>query len=587
MKFSDVKFIRLLIFKDIFDEPRLEFRAYLKDLPPRYIIKLTIHLLTLGKNYSGANIFRFFNPTAENENKMETGKIFKQIMKIISTEKDGTISFSNSIASLRLIEFALEQDLKNDTSKATWTKEKANEFLIKFFKAYLSINQEIREVQDIEREKHKHLELNQQGYRDYLTQQLSHFDLDNFNLSVVFICQIHKAALFFNFLETDEKLAKLLEGFYRYLGVEGKYQVYKKLVLISQFCFKWLNDDPTFVIDKGSGFMKNTSFVEKLILKEFEEASTDFKLIKKKPIYQLEEGHYLILHALFTIQKMYKSLYFTFSELHQLLPEEEKVSKNFRSYYGQHFSEDYLVSTVLSEILVCYDVKFSGQEIRRRFSNIGEPDYYARNDRSILLFETKDSLFNSDIKTSFNFDLIENEIRKKLYDGGIGSNGSNKTVLQLVKLVEKTKTKTIGFDEINTQDNMEVFPIHIFHDEAFDSAGVNYMVNSWFQNEKKARGLNKSHSLPLVLIHIDTLIIYRNLFIEKKLTLENLIKRYANNHLANSADYVFNPDLLISFSTFIREYVYTNKLTEYLEPTSLNKNIESLTGWKMDGDLSN
>ena len=69
----------------------------------------------------------------------------------------------------------------------------------------------------------------------------------------------------------------------------------------------------------------------------------------------------------------------------------------------------------------------------------GAPDYYARKNKRIFLFESKDFLIPIKAKDTFDLNIYEEEFTKKLYYK-IKNNGRevNKAILQLIEMVRNT-----------------------------------------------------------------------------------------------------------------------------------------------------
>src|SRR5690606_32173435 len=168
----------------------------------------------------------------------------------------------------------------------------------------------------------------------------------------------------------------------------------------------------------------------------------------------------------------------------------------------------------------------NGNEINSEYNLDTEPDYYVRNGKKIFLFEIKGSVIRGDIKQSFSWFTIEKEVRKKVY----GDQADKKAILQLIERIEilvHDKNKA-GFDK-QLPNNFIVTPILLATDHSLSTIGVNHILNTWFEEEiAKSEILSpiKKRVRKLVLINIDTLIVYSEYFKEKSGSFEELLDSY-------------------------------------------------------------
>ena len=156
----------------------------------------------------------------------------------------------------------------------------------------------------------------------------------------------------------------------------------------------------------------------------------------------------------------------------------------------------------------------------------GAPDYYVRNGNKIFLFESKDILPSVNVKKSFDFSLIKEELEKKLY---FNEKGSPKAVLQLINTIREILNEDIKFDNNFKSRKIKIYPVLVLHYRLFNVGGLNKLINFWFKEELgklENEGLEISNVKPLVIIDIDTLIFYQDLFKDKKLNLENCLEEF-------------------------------------------------------------
>jgi hypothetical protein len=200
-----------------------------------------------------------------------------------------------------------------------------------------------------------------------------------------------------------------------------------------------------------------------------------------------------------------------------------------------------------------------------------EPDYYIRNGNNLFLFESKDILINATIKSSYDFNQYEIEFKKKLYFETKKEKVEKKAVLQLINNIENVLTKQFQFDTNYKTQSIHIYPILILHDHQFNIAGLNVIVNSWFQTELaklKEKGLPTDKVKPLVIIDIDTLIFHQDLFRDRALKLNEILDEYfkfitfdtKRKYLDEEHLKKYAKRTVLTFPLFISNYVAEKKI---------------------------
>lgn len=198
----------------------------------------------------------------------------------------------------------------------------------------------------------------------------------------------------------------------------------------------------------------------------------------------------------------------------------------------------------------------------------GAPDYYARKNKRIFLFESKDFLIPIKAKDTFDLNIYEEEFTKKLYYK-IKNNGRevNKAILQLIEMVRRCLLRSNKFDQQYNYRNVNIYPVLITHDAQYDSPGFNHILDYWFQDELLAleeEGLFIHKVQPIVVVNIDSLIYFQKT-LESHLPLATLIDKYIdhtrrlNAKAYNSVESLKANRLnsLVSFSNFIEQYIHS------------------------------
>ncbi|MDZ7848666.1 MAG: hypothetical protein U5L96_19075 [Owenweeksia sp.] len=233
----------------------------------------------------------------------------------------------------------------------------------------------------------------------------------------------------------------------------------------------------------------------------------DFILLRSNPIFKLEEDKYLLLYDLFIIEKIFKGMYFQLSQINSRLDKKLQV-KNFKSHYGYRFSEQELLYRAMDALYVSAKVKLTGQEIDSNGID-GAPDYYVRQGKNILLFESKDFLIDSKSKLSYDLKTYEEVFEKKLYCDF--ETDKPKAVVQLINFIKKLLGTSFPLDQSYNYRDIRIYPIVITHDIQYDTPGLDVMINTWFQEELDdlaSEGYYTRKVKPLTIINIDTLLLH-------------------------------------------------------------------------------
>ncbi len=306
--------------------------------------------------------------------------------------------------------------------------------------------------------------------------------------------------------------------------------------------------------------------MNKLILENTEDLREyDFSSLRANPIYQVDEYNYRIIYDLFVFEMLHKGLYFKLSTLNNQLPDSQKI-KDFRSYYCNDFSENFILYSTIKRMFGSKYKQFSGNQILSYGYN-AEPDYYLRNGNKVFLFESKDVLVKAEDKVSFDFKTLENVFRKKFYYD-TRSNGviENKAILQLIFNIERVLNQQFDFDQSYSPLNLKIYPILITHHHQYDVLGLNNLLQVWFEKELlrlKSERYNVKNIKPITLINIDDLIFHQDQFRSKKVKLEEAIDSYhcyvsfddSRAYRNQEEKKIYIERTYIPFSTFFTGYV--------------------------------
>lgn len=561
-KFIDnaVKMRQLLEFEVAFPcEKPLTPKEYLKGGSKSFILNVAAFFLGF-KSYKSKfsdirslleNLFGFENNGFANE-------IYYRIRTI---EKVGTIiSIINTYSSLKLFEYFFQKEEEKETQTHA-------EFERNLFKAYLVLNSEFTKTQGVALSSTKNLDDEIKIPMMMFCMQYPIYDKVNYDIYQIWTTQTIKTIYLFQFFEFHKKTSSLLSAFLAHFNINTWQEYLKSLLPLTIPAIKNEREAHTdIVVTPGEKFEDDCAFIEKLIVQENDELDkNDFLTLRTKPFYKIREGVYRIIFNLFVVEKIFKGVYFLLRDVNDKLPKGNKLPE-LKSFYGYEFSEKILLYKVIESIYPDKCISYSGKDLADMKID-GAPDFYIRKDRNILLFESKDFLIRADKKTSFDFNIYEEEFQRVLYYEEL-PNGKvkHKAVMQLINSIRKILKKEFPADTDYHYKDISIFPVLITYDHQYDTPGFNTLINYWFQNEiqdLKEEGLFIHHVKPLVVVNIDSLI-FHQVGLKESIPLHEVLKIYEEqikiipmlkfNTLEECKQYRLSK--LIPFSVFINNYFH-------------------------------
>ena len=554
----------IVSFSEIFDENPESLEYYLKGINRQILLNTAAFFLGFrNHNSEFAEYGDFLSMYFRKENEKIGSEIFFRLNKL-QEKTNGRLVIVYPVTMLQLFEFCFQ----NSNDEETQTE---SEIEVSVFKAILFLNEENINLQKKSGTSTKEVSASLALPALALSQTFPYSDLVNYDISEVLTGQLIKSIFLFEFLEVNDATTILLKNFLENFGC-GDWKYFLKSIF--PLAIPVLNPQKEahidIIIQKGEKFQEGWTIFRKLIVGDEEILDGyDFKKIRSKPFYKVEEGIYRMINGLFVVELVHKGLYFKLTEINNSLPVISQI-KNFRSFYCDEFSEKYLFYKLLQSIYKNKYIEYSGEELKE-FGVSAEPDYYIRNGNNIFLFESKDIMINASIKSSYDFDLYDSEFKKKLYFDIKDEKIQKKAVLQLIYTIERLLLKKLDFDTNYKSTSIHIYPILILHDRQFNVAGLNVIVNNWFQEELKKlkeKGIQVDKVKPLTIIDIDTLIFHQDLFRDKVLKLNLILDEYFKfitfdqKRKYTSKEHVmrYAKRTIMNFSLFISNYVIDHKI---------------------------
>lgn len=396
---------------------------------------------------------------------------------------------------------------------------------INLFKGFLYQNDLINNVEKKITETTENLDKEVRLYALQFTNAVRFSDVVNFDLVEIFFSEFIRAVLFFEFLETKAEAKALINKFLERYEVADWKEYLKRIAEISWLILKKEKDGHLEVeITKDEYFESNVKFFEILSTVKYDELTDhDFKVVRERPLHKIQDGKFRIISELFSIERIFKGLYFNLKAINETLSKTEKV-KDFRLLYTFHFSEKHLLYEILRKTFPKKHLSFSGEELEARGID-GAPDYYVRNNNKLFIFESKDSLISAGLKESGDFSALEPDIKRKFYVDDQGP----KAVMQLIKFIQKVyRNSFLWVDKTCKIDHLRTYPIIVIHDRQLDVPDFNKVLNYWFSIElrKIEKHIPLDRIRPLTVIDISTIILTHELILDRRLVIEEVIDQY-------------------------------------------------------------
>ena len=518
---SLVELKQLLEFNMVFpNEEPLTPEEYLKGGSKKIILSVASFFLGFNtRNSKFSNNKILLSNIFSKENSDFAIDILNKINEIEEKEERALI-IVNPYTSLTLFELFFSREVEQIIQSHA-------EFERNLFKAYLVLNSQFTQKQQIVLDSTKHLEDDKVSMMmfctDYPISDKVHYDIEK-----IWVTQVAKSIYLFQFIENTKKTQPLLQKFLEYFNKKTWQDYLKALIALTGSLIKKREETYTDIIINPETFDADCDFIEKFTINYEDDLNEyDFLSLRSKPFYKIQDGKYRVIFDLFLAEKIFKGAYFLLREINDTLPKCNKISE-FRSFYGKEFSEKTLSYNIVESIYQDKCIKYSGQTLDD-MGIVGAPDYYIRKGKNILLFESKDFLIRADKKASFDFNIYEEEFQRTLYFEVL-DNGKekHKAVMQLITNVKRLLRNNFEVDKNYHYKEVSIYPILLTHDHQYDTFGFNCLVDYWFQHELENLKQERCfvHKVkPLTVVNIDTLIFHQIGLLEI-IPLNDLIDEY-------------------------------------------------------------
>lgn len=348
------------------------------------------------------------------------------------------------------------------------------------------------------------------------TSMVENCDFSNYNLAVMPLLYMYKSSLFIEFCQKDNELSKYLpELFSTYRCQDAKSYLH---ILAQIYCESHKGEygySRLIFSDEAPApelFNKISCRIDELIT---EKNNRDYTAFRSKPIIRLSKNEYVVICVPFLINKIYNSFVFDLSRI-------SGDGQHIRQIISTRFSESTLLFPLIKSIIEPRSPLHLSGEDCDKICETRSPDYYIRNWNDIFLIELKDYSFRADIKEDPSHDKIHQYIEEQFVSK---SNGRDGAIKQLAHNVKAILDRNFVWDK-SIQKPKNVYPILVVGNSLYATYGMTYILNEKFNQELQRKGISSSVVNPLIVIDIDTLILYQDFFVRKHSSFKKEIREY-------------------------------------------------------------
>lgn len=330
---------------------------------------------------------------------------------------------------------------------------------------------------------------------------------------------------FVDFASTDKKFKQYVEDFIKAKGYPNaiEYLGY----IFNAISSAAVNEPPTNIMMFSKETGEWINFMNSMCANP-ENFAEDYELnaLRSKPIYKIADDKFAILFSKFFVDKLFPGLLFDMaSTLASIGKFDDEVTayRSIKQQVGERFSEQYMLYRTLENTLSRrMPIRINGQDLHKVLKS-GEPDYYARRNNRVFLFEFKDVRLDSQTISSCDFETI----RQKLYNTFVfNEEGKPKGVKQQANVIEKKLPEIISrIDTTIPNGVLKIYPVLVYTDGSFDIEGINYYLNGEF---RKVIGSvdGRFQIKDLVMVNLNLLMKLENYFRNGKIDLDKVVNEY-------------------------------------------------------------
>lgn len=449
------------------------------------------------------------------------------------------VSVFNNYNKIRIREIALTNINIFETS----TIYDENEYELNFFKALLVINDRYDKY-EIDFNKFDNIE----SIADMLILHSFQFsdiyfaENSEYYLKKLIFANIYKAQLLLKFLDEYKLVGVKKALIHKYNSQDESEFLFKlKYIIFSIFIMKQQNG---FIADRNKW---NLEIIEIMTLKNISD-DEDFYGLKVNPVFHIDEKRFSYTNYFYAVDFFYKGLKINLKNV--LENDSDSEIHNPNQFITTNFSEKFLMKNILDDIFESNYYTKIGDYGNEKDS---QPDYYIRYNNYIFLFENKDVTIPKEVKASNDVQTIINSVKGKITN--------KRGEIQLINSIKEIVNKDFSQDNLDYGKKIIIYPIYILQDRLFQTLGLNYKINKWFESKLKLLNIENNIDIKsITIIDINSLILWKN-------SLKNnhkLFLKILDNNIIS-----MNKDLNLKNCS---EEIGRNRILNKYLPISLRKN---------------
>ena len=554
---------QVLEYSNLFEDRNVTVPSLLQDIPSVTMLEVVAH-------YNGQ--FHIFERDVKKQLSFLTqwsarfpDELQMQIAEYVKgvSRSNSFVMFINNTSSYILMEYILANFNSLPPAESLLPEQE-----LALFKAYILCTEEWTSAQEVALDKFKGNTVKSalDFLKIYLPAILPYFDNQGFH---DFRIQAIKAKYFFEFCSGDAVFSSYLELFLKEYNLSSwkEYLMHILTFYISPLAKEPI---PTIAIVPSE---------EKIAIKFLEpfliditnyRQDADFLQLRTTPVFRFDNDKFMFLSFNFFVDKIFHSVQFDFSRV--LIKNKAtfagKVIKDyphFKSIYGGRFSETELFYRTMNYVFEKNKyILISGSVLQGTLKD-GEPDFYIRDKGKVYFFEYKDVVLNAKTKFSYDYQTIVDEFNKKFVQN---QTGDAKGITQLATIIKKYRNGAFQCVDPHDYTKTFVYPVVVYTDHSFDMHGFNYILKqemrAYLENQEMSNDLNVKD---VILLSLDSLIKFQDLFRHKILKINNCFNEYYSNAIKGKTE----EERLSSFDTFMHQK--TLNMT-YTSPQMLFENVE-------------
>ena len=386
------------------------------------------------------------------------------------------------------------------------------------------------------------------------------------NKNLLMVTQTIKCMRFFEFALQDTVLKPLVKDFCDYYGIKNWWS-YPKAI----WSVYGMAGGKAGIVNVSRIAMKEaaqySSVIEKLSIPSLsiipKSENVDYTAFRAKPLIKIKDDEYVVFNFQLVIERIYSGLYFDFRQL----AEDKGIERSeFKRHFSTCFSEQRLFCGAMKEALKNhFDVIMTDEEClkydkSKDATNTSRPDFYARKENVVLLFENKDILLAQGTKEYGNLEQLIDFFKTRLYKN---AKGKPEGVSQLMNLVEKIRSGEFQkrWDADCPKDAV-IYPVLVVPEAKFTLQGVKNLLQRW----QLETSVSMHNVKPVALVDIGTVCLYQNDFAKNGILsyLDDYFEQSDFKRFEMSNELNIIPNVLMSFTDYLC-HTSNNTLSKFAE----------------------